>query len=607
MESLMELCDLIAQKPVQLAEKLVWICRNCPPAETLRVSRSQLSNVLAVARFLSKCPNHTDELSRSVVLDFYRSIPLSFNLPFWPQGFTNDSIGSFYGDFFGYICKACELSPGFFADVARFTGDIMISAIGNGNEDLGISKVVLKAMCCHFPPVVCSDGNKLVSGLIEQFEMLVNSYPRGLGTLSSSSPMSKLVEGYLLRATQRSDIFAHILIWNLQGETCELKHSSSKHAAFLALLPLVRQWIIDRFNEKARDVFQREFDFFDKVTSISDALYPLPKEERRAGIRRELEKIKMQGDDLYLPTAPNKILKGIQVDSGIPLQSAAKVPIMITFNVTDRDGDQDDIRPQACIFKVGDDCRQDVLALQVISLLKDIFEAVGLNLYLYPYGVLPTGPERGIIEVVPNSRSRSQMGETTDGGLYEIFQQDFGPVGSPGFEAARENFIITSAGYAVASMLLQPKDRHNGNLLIDSAGRLVHVDFGFILGISPGRNMRFESTHFKLSHEMTQLIDPSGAMKSETWHQFVSFCVKGYLAARHYMDGIIVTVSMMQDSGLPFFNRGDPVGNLRKRFHPEMSEREAANYMIHACRDTYNKWTTAGYDLIQYMQQGIEK
>ena len=68
---------------------------------------------------------------------------------------------------------------------------------------------------------------------------------------------------------------------------------------------------------------------------------------------------------------------------------------------------------------------------------------------------------------MPNTRSRSQMGETTDGGLYEIFQQDYGHVGSPSFEAARENFIVSSAGYAVASLLLQPKDRHNGNLLFD--------------------------------------------------------------------------------------------------------------------------------------------
>ncbi|KAL9269069.1 Phosphatidylinositol 4-kinase alpha 1-like protein [Drosera capensis] len=411
----------------------------------------------------------------------------------------------------------------------------------------------------------------------------------------------KLVEGYLVRAAQRSDIFAHILIWHLQGETCAPEAGkeavSLKHSSFLALLPVVRQKIIDSFTPKALDVFQREFDFFDKVTSISGVLFPLPKEERRAGIRRELEKIKLEGDDLYLPTAPNKLVRGIQVDSGIPLQSAAKVPIMITFNVVDRDGDQSILNPQACIFKVGDDCRQDVLALQVIALMRDIFKAVGLNLYLFPYGVLPTGPERGIIEVVPNTRSRSQMGETTDGGLYEIFQQDFGAVGSPSFEAARENFLISSAAYAVASLLLQPKDRHNGNLLFDSVGRLVHIDFGFILETSPGGNMRFESAHFKLSHEMTQLLDPSGVMKSETWYHFVGLCVKGYLAARRYMDGIINTVLMMLDSGLPCFSRGDPIGNLRKRFHPEMSEREAANFMIHVCTDAYNKWSTAGLKL----------
>jgi phosphatidylinositol 4-kinase len=61
---------------------------------------------------------------------------------------------------------------------------------------------------------------------------------------------------------------------------------SFQNTAFQALLPLVRQHIIDGFNPKAKDIFQREFDFFDKVTSISGVLFPLPKDERRAGIRR---------------------------------------------------------------------------------------------------------------------------------------------------------------------------------------------------------------------------------------------------------------------------------------------------------------------------------
>jgi phosphatidylinositol 4-kinase len=316
------------------------------------------------------------------------------------------------------------------------------------------------------------------------------------------------------------------------------------------------------------------------------------------------------------------------------MQSAAKVPILVAFEVAIEGGsggggeDGDEAaggggagarmpRPaspppprtttQACIFKVGDDCRQDVLALQVIRLLADALAKAGLDLFLAPYGVIPTAYECGIIEVVPDCRSRSALGETCDGGLYDIFRREFGAPGSARFEAARSNFIASAAGYAVACYLLQAKDRHNGNLLLSSDGHLVHIDFGFILGISPGGNLGFESAAFKLSHEMTQLLDPGGSRGSPQFRGFVAACVRGFLAARGAAAPIIAAIALMAESGLPCYGYGAPVARLRERFHLDLTDAQAAAFFRGATLDAYDKWTTGLYDGIQWLQQSIPK
>lgn len=62
------------------------------------------------------------------------------------------------------------------------------------------------------------------------------------------------------------------------------------------------------------------------------------------------------------------------------------------------------------------------------------------------------------------------------------------------------------ASYSVISYLLNIKDRHNGNIMIDADGRVIHIDFGFLFDTSPGGDINFESSPFKLTTEMVQLI-----------------------------------------------------------------------------------------------------
>lgn len=111
---------------------------------------------------------------------------------------------------------------------------------------------------------------------------------------------------------------------------------------------------------------------------------------------------------------------------------------MATFQVKSADGDTTPIW-QSVIFKVGDDCRQDVLALQLLTTMKNIFESIGLNLYYCPYRVVATAPGCGVIEVIPNSISRDMLGREKINSLHEYFLYKFGNEKSLEFQRVYSN------------------------------------------------------------------------------------------------------------------------------------------------------------------------
>ena len=364
----------------------------------------------------------------------------------------------------------------------------------------------------------------------------------------------------------------------------------------LAFLPVAEKALVDT-----------EISYFQSVNDVSSALGGVEKAERKARLRELLAEVPaepLRGGTVYMPFCEDATVESLVPQSGVPLASAAKIPILVNFNTRLPGGET---KVLGCIFKVGDDCRQDVLALQFVEVLKRIMLAAELDPLLTTYRVIPTGYERGIIELVKDTKSRSELGFQTDGGLVEIFQRLHGAPGTPKFESARRQFLLSSAGYAVASFLLQMKDRHNGNILIHDDGRMVHIDFGFILTISPGGNLGFETAGFKLSHEMSQIIDPSGDQRSPEFREFLDLCVRGYLAARRWRHALIPLVGQMRHSGLPCFGYGKPMDGLVQRFQPEASEEQAARFFTGVVRDAYRKWTTHVYDVVQYLQQGIPK
>lgn len=430
------------------------------------------------------------------------------------------------------------------------------------------------------------------------------------------------VERYVLETAQFSQLFAHQIIWNMKANSFK-DNDAEVPDAIKPTLDRVMSKMIDSFSDTDRGFYEREFSFFDEVTGISGTLKPLihrPKPEKKQKIEEELRKIKVEVG-VYLPSNPDGVVIGIDRKSGKPLQSHAKAPYMATFRVrknkneTEEPGNMiEDVNkegqePQettievwkSAIFKVGDDCRQDVLALQMISAFRGIFHSVGLDVYVYPNRVTATAPGCGVIDVLPNSISRDMLGREAVNRLYDYFISKYGNEDSLRFQQARNNFVKSMAAYSVISFLLQFKDRHNGNIMIDDAGHILHIDFGFCFDIAPG-GIKFERAPFKLTSEMVAVMGGSTDHQSFKW--FEELCVKSFLASRQYCDKLSQIVLLMMDSGLECF-KPETVKHFRDRFVLDKSEREAADFMRDLIKKSYSSYSTGIYDQFQLLTNGI--
>ncbi|CAO3642778.1 unnamed protein product [Mucor hiemalis] len=266
------------------------------------------------------------------------------------------------------------------------------------------------------------------------------------------------------------------------------------------------------------------------------------------------------------------------------------------------------------IVKNGADLRQEQFAIQLIREMQKIWEDTKVDVWVQYIRILVTSDDSGLIETVKNSISIHSIKKEAyirkwneEGAVFSLqnyFQRRWGLPGSPTYRKAQDAFMRSLAGYSVASYLMQIKDRHNGNLLIDDSGHIIHIDFGFILSNSPG-SVGFEMAPFKLPQEY---IDILGGVNSEKFAEYKNLTKAAFLALRKHSDNILLLTEMMcKDSKLPCFQNGGhyALSQLRDRFQLQLTDPQVEAHVEKLIMSSCCNVFTRLYDTYQYYSQGI--
>jgi phosphatidylinositol 4-kinase len=270
------------------------------------------------------------------------------------------------------------------------------------------------------------------------------------------------------------------------------------------------------------------------------------------------------------------------------------------------------------IAKTGDDLAQEAFACQLIHLMANIWYQDKVKVWVKRMKILVTSINTGLVETITNAvsvhsikkaleKDMLEHNEVPIGGVVSLkdhFRRLFGDESSSKYKIAQENFSVSLAAYSVICYILQIKDRHNGNIMLDSEGHIVHIDFGFLLSNSPG-SVGFESAPFKLTQEYVDLL---GGIDSYYFKKFKTLTKEAFKSLRRNSQCIIDMVALMQtDSSLPCFKAGENTSVLLKqRFQLHLTDEEVDSFIDNfLISKSLNSAYTRLYDQFQLLTQGI--
>lgn len=261
--------------------------------------------------------------------------------------------------------------------------------------------------------------------------------------------------------------------------------------------------------------------------------------------------------------------------------------------------------------KSNDDLRQEVFIMQMIHYYKSVFAKANIPVWLKTYRILSTSSSTGLIEVLVDATSidglkKSEGFPYEEGGMRAYFERTYGGPKSKAFKAAQRNFMQSLAGYSIISYLLGLKDRHNGNIMIDTRGHLIHIDFGFVMGMAPGNDFSMERAPFKLTKEYVEVM---GGLDSECFKEYENLVVQGFNEARKNSQIALGLVEiMMYKSKYPCFSgkfgNGVALKQFERRLMLHVPEGVVETHARNLLKQSYDHWGTNFYDKFQKWSNG---
>lgn len=266
------------------------------------------------------------------------------------------------------------------------------------------------------------------------------------------------------------------------------------------------------------------------------------------------------------------------------------------------------------IVKTGADLRQEQFAVQMINEFARVWRECGSRCWVYYFRIVVLNENAGLVETIRDAISihsikkdayARQLADSSIASysLFDHFVQTYGDPQSLRFRRARRNFAESLAGYGIVCYLLQIKDRHNGNILVDTEGHLVHIDFGFMLGLTPG-GVGLEAAPFKL---LRDYIDILGGMESEGFEEFRMLMRQGFREVRKQAERFIMLVELMQkNSKLPCFAASEgAAAALRDRFQLALTATQCDEFVDRLILNSAGSVFTRLYDQYQKFTQNI--